>query len=111
MTHNEAVLICLLQNANEWVPLPKIRAFTKSMCESECYPVNSRSSDLRNNYGYLTENKTEVRDGVKHSFYRINITEKELSMLRRLYKKGTIPRFTQVRAKLKPQQMDMVELR
>ncbi|MDZ7802385.1 hypothetical protein [Thiohalophilus sp.] len=96
MTHNEAVLIALLKNANRWVALPEIREFTKHMCKSECYPVHSRSSDLKNNYGYATENKTENRDGVKHSFYRIRISEKELVVLRRLYKKGSIPHFSQV---------------
>ena len=111
MTHNEAVLICLLRNPNQWVPLPEIRTFTKHMCNSECYPVHSRSSDLKNTYGYATENKTEVRNGVKHSYYRIKVNEKELVMLRRLYEPGTIPHFSQVRAALKPNQTEIMEFR
>lgn len=109
MTHNEAVLIALLKNANEWVPLPEIREFTKHMCKTECYPVHSRSSDLKNNYGYRTENKTETLHGIKHSFYRIIISGRELSVLRRLYKKGSIPQFSQVRAKIEPTQLPLIK--
>lgn len=111
LKHNEAVLICLLQHPNKWVPLPVIRAFTKEVCRTECYPVNSRSSDLKNNYGYPTENKTETEDGVKHSFYRINISEAEINVLRRLYKRGSIPKYSQVRASLKPVQKTMFDVR
>lgn len=111
MTHNEAVLIALLKNANHWVPLPEIRAFTKHNCKSECYPVHSRSSDLKNQYGYLTENNTENRDGVKHSYYRVMISQAELKVLRRLYKPGKIPHFSQVRAALKPRQTEIMEFR
>ncbi len=109
-THNEAMFIALMQNVNKWVDITAIRYFTKMNCKSECFPIHSRASDLRIKYGYkdCLYNDVSMIDGVNHSKYMIKLSEAEISVIRELWKANKkIPKYNQVRAKLKPQQRQM----
>jgi hypothetical protein len=108
MTHNEAILICLLRHSNEWVSLDELQKFTKTHCRSRCNPINSRASDLRNKYGYTVYNKTEMINGLNYSSYKIAISQEAKNQLRKLYlKKKKVIHYSEVLKSLQPQQASM----
>lgn len=61
----------LRQHTNAWVSLPSLMALGVAQ-------YNSRILDLRR-MGYIIENRTQVVNGVKHSWYRlvVNVGEQE----------------------------------
>lgn len=95
MTHNTAILICLLQNNKRWISINQIRSYTASRCKSECYKVGTRVSDLRVKYGYPIENKKENVNGVVHSSYRLDLYDTKLQELRRLWPFTNPPQYQQ----------------
>ena len=107
-THNEAMFIRLLQRPNKYVSISNVREYTKAHCQSECFNVNSRANDLRN-LGYDIENKIEKVNGVSHSSYKINVTDQELKVIRKLYLENfKIPIYTTVQNQLKPKQLTFI---
>ena len=61
-TQSAAILRLLVDAKGEWVPLPKIME-----CAAQ---YNARIFELRRD-GFTIENRTEVIDEVKHSWFRI----------------------------------------
>jgi len=110
MTHNSAILIRLLKDANDWVGLPDLMRHTKEHCKSECYPVHSRIADLRGKYGYTIYNDTKNINGVNHSFYMIKVTDRELRVLRKIYNSSSrfMPSYSQVLRQLMPEQKVLI---
>ena len=70
MTHCEAILNLLQANKNKWVELPAINWATHKHCNSQCYVVHSRISDLRKR-GHTIENKTVNVGQSKQSYYKL----------------------------------------
>ncbi len=109
-THNKAFLLLLLNHPNEWVGINQVRRYTGEVCKSECFNVNSRASSLRNDYGYSIENSLKQEDGVKHSFYRLTLTDREIRTLNNEINRNhasSIPTLSHIRVKLKPVQATM----
>lgn len=109
-THNQALFIILMQHVNTWVSINAIRYFTSVECKSSCYNVNSRASDLRKKYGYDGKvfNDIDVVDGVNHSKYIIKLSEREISVIRKLWlKHKRIPKYSEVQNQLQPVQPRM----
>lgn len=111
MTHNQAMLYLLMQNANREVSLPQIMQFTSTNCSSLCAVVHSRASDLRKKYGYNISNRVKELNGVKMSMYRLNINPNSLAVLHKLFGRGKqIPHFSKViQLDKKPIQNDLFE--
>jgi hypothetical protein len=58
-------ILALLQSANgQWVPLPQILALG-------CAQYSARIHTLRHEMGFHIENRTEVKNGVRHSWFRL----------------------------------------
>lgn len=109
-THNQALFIILMQHVNKWVPIYEVRDFTKKHSGSECFNVNSRASDLRIDYGYkdCLYNSTKPIGGKNHSCYMIKLSEREISVIRKLWKKHKrIPKYSEVQNQLQPVQPRM----
>ena len=61
-THRAEILAILVKARGAWVPLPEIMR-----CAAQ---YNSRLFEIRK-MGFRVENKTEQRDGEKHSWFRL----------------------------------------
>ena len=111
MTHNQAMLYLLMQNANRQVSLPQIMRFTNDNCNSVCAVVHSRASDLRKIYGYNITNYVRKKNGRQTSTYQLNINKQSLNKMRQLFGRGKqIPHFTKViQFDKKPIQNDLFE--
>lgn len=96
MSHLEAVLVFLLRNNNNWCGINDIRNYTKQVCKSECFQINTRVSELRTKYGYQIENDTYYSNGVRCSRYKISISSPILPILRSLYPWREIPRYSTI---------------
>lgn len=100
MSHNEAVFIYLLGHPNQWVPLPELREFTRAHCETSCYVVHSRVSDLRK-LGWKIENNTPKKG---ESSYKIRVSHNELTVLREIWKQVNgrfLPSYSVVQERVK----------
>lgn len=97
MSHLEAVLIYLLKNNNNWCGINDIRYFTKNMCRSECFQINTRVSELRTKYHYDIENDTYYNNGVRCSRYRMQLNAPSVVILRSLYPWKDVPKFSTVK--------------
>jgi hypothetical protein len=60
----DKILDCLQSNLGAWVPMPRLADVSGS------YVIHSRISDLRER-GCNIRNKTETKNGVRHSFYKL----------------------------------------
>lgn len=111
MTHNQAMLYLLMQNANREVSLPQIMQFTSANCSSLCAVVHSRASDLRRIYGYNITNYVRKKNGRQTSTYQLNINKQSLNKMRQLFGRGKqIPHFSKViHLDKKPIQNDLFE--
>lgn len=109
-THNEAIFIRLLQANGQYVALPDLMDYTKRFCKSACFPVHSRINDIRQKYGYDVYNKQVDIDGVKHSSYMIELPDRHLQQLRKLWNqpgRRGIPHANQIIASLSARQTSM----
>ena len=97
MSHNEAVLIYLLKNNNRWCSINEIRNYTKQVCNSECFQINTRASILRNKYGYDIENNTYYKGSIRGSEYRLALKIPILVYMRSLYPWKQIPEYNTVK--------------
>ena len=108
-THNEAMFILLLRTPRQFVTIRDIRNFTKIHCTSECFNINSRANNLRMDYKYDVPNETKKINGVSHSCYKINVTDQEVKVIRKLYLESfKIPLYTTVQNQLKPKQLTLI---
>ena len=71
MTQHERIMNVL--TPNEWIPLPKILATGVAQ-------YNARIKELREQ-GKCIENKTEWIDGVRHSWFRRVVKEKQMVLI------------------------------
>lgn len=70
----QKILAVLTDRRGEWVPMPDLASASGS------YNVATRVSvDLRAE-GWPVENKVEIFDGVKHSFYRLPCREEVIEL-------------------------------
>ena len=66
----DKILAVLQDYRGEWVPLPRLHQASGS------YVVHSRIADLRKR-GHAIDHRNEHREGVVHSFYRLNLGAEE----------------------------------
>lgn len=63
-SQSDRILDCLQAHLGEWVEMPRLAAISGS------YVIHSRISDLRER-GCNISNRTEMKNGSRHSFYRL----------------------------------------
>lgn len=61
------ILRLLKSRAGEWVPLPEI-------LELGCAQYNTRIKELRDEWGFPIENRTETVNGERHSWFRLVVS-------------------------------------
>lgn len=76
LSHKKAIRQTLAQQKNTWVSLTELSQITQILCRSQCYVVHSRIAEIRRDaeeQGYKLLNKTELVNGVRHSFYKLEM--------------------------------------